>query len=82
MDLATLVLLYQIGGHPERTYSGRFADMPRCEEHLKRLLEGPRPEGVTFLKWTCWRDGTLPPAWVVPRPIHGVPLDLRHMPSR
>lgn len=86
MDPTTLYLLIKIGSAPERGLERPFESVAACEDFMAKISEKARSEVVRYTCQAYKRGQTAPPSWYTAnfdqRVIHGVPLDLQHMPKR
>jgi hypothetical protein len=74
MDPATLYLVFTVGGGPERTYIGHFANKPACEASLARMAER-KAHDVSHVRSVCLVRGDYAPDWLPTGVFHVDTLD-------
>ncbi len=74
MDPATLYLVFTVGGGPERTYVGHFANKLVCEESLARMVER-KADDVSYVRTVCLEPRDPTPDWLPRGAFHVDTLD-------
>jgi len=83
MDPATLYILFQINGGPQKALERWFVSVQDCHEFVRHVLH-PQSDKASIIRYECVSSVARQeaPRWYThynaQKLIHGVPLDPKH----